>query len=33
MIILHPSWLGRGERRYEGAHQRVTIEFDMTPVR
>ena len=24
MIILHPSWLARGERRYEGDHQRVT---------
>lgn len=31
MIILHPSWLARGERRYEGAHQRVMIEFDLTP--
>jgi hypothetical protein len=31
MIILHPSWLARGERRYEGDHQRVLIEFDLTP--
>jgi hypothetical protein len=31
MIILHPSWLARGERRYEGAHQRVMIEFDLVP--
>ncbi|MBS0470726.1 MAG: hypothetical protein JSR60_06615 [Proteobacteria bacterium] len=29
MIVLHPSWLLRGERRYDGEHQRVTIEFDM----
>jgi hypothetical protein len=33
MIILHPSWQPRGERRYEGEAQRITIEFDlMTPV-
>ena len=31
MIILHPSWQARGERRYDGAGQRVTIEFDLTP--
>ncbi len=31
MMIMHPSWLARGERRYEGAHQRVMIEFDLTP--
>ncbi len=30
MILLHPSWLARGERRYDGEHQRVTIEFDLT---
>jgi hypothetical protein len=29
MIILHPSWLPRGERRYDGTAQRVTIEFDL----
>jgi hypothetical protein len=29
MIILHPSWLARGERRYDGQGQRVTIEFDL----
>lgn len=29
MIILHPSWLPRGERRFEGADKRITIEFDM----
>ncbi len=31
MIILHPSWMARGERRYDGKHQRMTIEFDLTP--
>lgn len=31
MILLHPSWLPRGERRYDGASQRVTIEFDLSP--
>jgi hypothetical protein len=31
MIILHPSWQPRGERRYDGPGQRVTIEFDLTP--
>lgn len=30
MIVLHPSWLARGERRYDGEQQRVTIEFDLT---
>ena len=29
MILLHPSWLPRGERRYDGNAQRVTIEFDL----
>lgn len=29
MIVLHPSWLPRGERRHDGAAQRVTIEFDL----
>jgi hypothetical protein len=29
MIILHPSWQPRGERRFDGAGQRVTIEFDL----
>jgi hypothetical protein len=29
MIILHPSWLARAERRYDGQSQRVTIEFDL----
>ena len=31
MIILHPAWLPRGERRYDGAGQRVAIEFDLAP--
>ncbi|HXC53683.1 MAG TPA: putative 2OG-Fe(II) oxygenase [Rhizomicrobium sp.] len=31
MIVLHPSWAARGERRYEGDHSRITIEFDLTP--
>lgn len=30
MIILHPSWLPRGECRYNGASQRVTVEFDLS---
>jgi hypothetical protein len=29
MIILHPSWLPRGERRHDGPAQRLTIEFDL----
>ena len=31
MIILHPSWQPRGERRFEGAGQRVAVEFDLLP--
>jgi len=31
MIVLHPSWQPRGERRYNGEGQRITIEFDMVP--
>jgi len=31
MIILHPSWLPRGEHRFDGAGTRVTIEFDLAP--
>jgi len=30
MIVMHPSWQPRGERRYNGAAQRITIEFDLT---
>lgn len=29
MIILHPSWQPRGERRFAGTSQRVTVEFDL----
>src|SRR5258708_752594 len=29
MIILHPSWVVRGESRYDGQGQRVAIEFDL----
>ena len=31
MIIIHPSWQPRGERRYDGANHRVAIEFDLAP--
>jgi hypothetical protein len=31
MILMHPSWQPRGETRYDGDGQRVTIEFDLTP--
>ena len=31
MILLHPSWLPRGEHRFDGAGTRVTIEFDLAP--
>jgi|SRR6185437_10668947 len=30
MIILHPSWLQRGEKMHDGPAQRLTIEFDLT---
>lgn len=30
MIILHPSWVARGERHFDGQGPRVTIEFDLT---
>lgn len=33
MIVLHPSWQPRGERRFEGTGQRVAIEFDLLPPR
>jgi hypothetical protein len=29
MILMHPSWQPRGERRYEGEVQRLTVEFDL----
>ncbi len=31
MILLHPGWMPRGERRFEGQGQRVTIEFELNP--
>jgi hypothetical protein len=31
MIIMHPSWQARGEKRYDGAGQRIAVEFDLTP--
>jgi hypothetical protein len=29
MIILHPTWLARGERRLDGPAARIAIEFDL----
>ena len=29
MIVLHPAWQPRGERRYDGSAQRLAIEFDL----
>lgn len=29
MIILHPSWLACGERRFDGEGKRMAVEFDM----
>lgn len=29
MIILHPSWLACGERRFDGESKRMVVEFDM----
>jgi len=31
MVVLFPSWMPCGERRYDGAAQRMTIEFDVAP--
>jgi hypothetical protein len=31
MIVLHPSWQPRGERRFNGEGQRIMIEFDLVP--
>ena len=31
MIILHPSWLPCGEKRFDGADKRIVVEFDMAP--
>lgn len=30
MILLHPGWQPRGERRYDGDGQRLVIEFELT---
>ncbi|HTK79718.1 MAG TPA: putative 2OG-Fe(II) oxygenase [Rhizomicrobium sp.] len=30
MILLHPGWLARGERRFDGQGPRVTVEFELT---
>jgi hypothetical protein len=30
MILLHPGWQPRGERRYEGDGQRLVIEFELS---
>ena len=30
MILLHPGWQPRGERRYDGEGQRLVIEFELT---
>jgi hypothetical protein len=30
MILLHPGWQPRGERRYEGDGQRLVVEFELT---
>jgi hypothetical protein len=29
MVLLHPGWLPRGERAYEGEGQRLVIEFEL----
>lgn len=29
MIVLHPSWLARGEQRLGGSQPRITIEFEL----
>jgi Putative 2OG-Fe(II) oxygenase len=31
MILLFPSWIPCGEKRYDGANHRITIEFDLAP--
>ncbi len=31
MFLLYPAWLPRGERRFDGTAQRITIEFDLIP--
>lgn len=29
MILLYPSWLPRGELRFDGTDTRLTVEFDL----
>ncbi|HEY4113588.1 MAG TPA: hypothetical protein VGM17_05945 [Rhizomicrobium sp.] len=31
MILLHPAWMARGERRFDGEGTRITVEFEMNP--
>lgn len=31
LFLLYPAWLPRGERKFEGTAQRITIEFDLIP--
>jgi len=31
MILMHPAWMARGERRFDGEAPRVTVEFELTP--
>ncbi len=31
MILLHPAFMARGERRFEGTSTRIAIAFEMTP--
>lgn len=31
MILLYPGWMARGERRHDGAGQRMTVEFELLP--
>lgn len=31
MIILHPSWLARGMRRFDGRAPRIVVAFDLKP--
>lgn len=31
MILLHPAWVARGERRFEGQTPRLAIEFELRP--
>lgn len=30
MLLLHPGWLARAERPYEGDRQRLVIEFELS---